>query len=53
VSTIITDLCVFHVDREKGGLTLTELAEGVSVEEVREKTGAMFEVADEITRMEE
>jgi 3-oxoacid CoA-transferase len=53
VSTIITDLCVFQVDRKEGGLTLTELAEGVSVEEVREKTGATFEVAEEIHRMEE
>jgi 3-oxoacid CoA-transferase len=53
VSTIITDLCVFQVDRKEGGLTLTELAEGVSVEEVREKTGAKFEVAQEIKKMEE
>jgi 3-oxoacid CoA-transferase len=53
VSTIITDLCVFQVDRIEGGLTLTELAEGVTVEEVREKTGAKFEVADEMKRMEE
>jgi 3-oxoacid CoA-transferase len=53
VSTIITDLCVFQVDRKEGGLTLTELAEGVSVDEVRQKTGAKFEVAEEIKRMEE
>jgi 3-oxoacid CoA-transferase len=53
VSTIITDLCVFQVDRKEGGLTLTELAEGASVEEVREKTSAKFEVAEEIKRMEE
>jgi 3-oxoacid CoA-transferase len=53
VSTIITDLCVFQVDRKEGGLTLTELADGVGVEEVREKTGAKFEVAEEMKRMEE
>ncbi|KAI1332373.1 succinyl-CoA:3-ketoacid-coenzyme A transferase subunit B [Xylariaceae sp. FL0255] len=45
VSTIITDLAVFQVDRTKGGLTLTEVAEGVSVETVKEKTDAEFAVA--------
>ncbi|KAH7152718.1 hypothetical protein EDB81DRAFT_868046 [Dactylonectria macrodidyma] len=44
VSTIITDLCVFQVNREKATLTLTELAPGVSVEEVRSKTEADFTV---------
>lgn len=52
VSTIITDLCVFEVDRKKGGLTLTELAEGVTVEDVRGKTGAKFEVAKDVKSME-
>ncbi|PTB63492.1 3-oxoacid CoA-transferase [Trichoderma citrinoviride] len=52
VSTIITDLCVFQVDREKGTLTLTELAPGVTVEEVKSKTDAPFDVADVITSME-
>ncbi|CAK7237525.1 hypothetical protein SCUCBS95973_009982 [Sporothrix curviconia] len=49
VSTIITDLCVFEVDRQKGGLTLTELAPGLAVEDIRRQTGASFEVAAEIT----
>ncbi|RYP50887.1 hypothetical protein DL768_003676 [Monosporascus sp. mg162] len=48
VSTIITDLCVFQVDRVKGGLTLTELAEGVDVETVRKNTDADFEVAEDV-----
>ncbi|KAH8819035.1 hypothetical protein F5884DRAFT_892141 [Xylogone sp. PMI_703] len=48
VSTIITDLCVFEVDRINGGLTLTELAEGVDIEEVKAKTDARFAIADEI-----
>ncbi|KAH8762815.1 hypothetical protein BGZ57DRAFT_572257 [Hyaloscypha finlandica] len=52
VSTIITDLCVFEVDRVKGGLTLTELAPGVDVEEVRSKTDAKFAVADDVKSME-
>ncbi|KAL4738100.1 hypothetical protein BDV11DRAFT_216249 [Aspergillus similis] len=52
VSTIITELCVFQVDRQKGELTLTELAPGVDVNEVREKTGAPFHVADKLEVME-
>lgn len=38
-TTIITDLCVFQVDREKGGLTLTELAEGVEIAGGEEEDG--------------
>ncbi|OTA63341.1 succinyl-CoA:3-ketoacid-coenzyme A transferase subunit B [Hypoxylon sp. EC38] len=48
VSTIITDLAVFQVDRVKGGLTLTEVAEGVDVETVKAKTDATFVVADDL-----
>ncbi|KAI1151436.1 succinyl-CoA:3-ketoacid-coenzyme A transferase [Nemania diffusa] len=48
VSTIITDLAVFQVDRVKGGLTLTEVAEGVDVETVRAKTDAEFVVAEDL-----
>ena len=51
VSTIITDLCVFQVDRERGELVLTELADGVDVDEVRRKTDAHFTVADELLTM--
>jgi len=47
-SKIITDLCVFEVDRKRGGLTLTELARGVTVEDVRSKTDATFALADKI-----
>lgn len=52
VSTIITDLCVFEVDRQNGGLTLTELAPGVTVEDIRKNTDASFEVAEPIKTME-
>ncbi|KAK3388737.1 hypothetical protein B0T20DRAFT_426179 [Sordaria brevicollis] len=52
VSTIITDLCVFEVDRKKGTLTLTEIAPGVDVDEVRSKTDADFYVADDLKTME-
>lgn len=52
VSTIITDLCVFQVDREAGVLTLTEIAPEVEVEEIRAKTDAKFVVADDLQVME-
>jgi 3-oxoacid CoA-transferase subunit B len=42
VDMIITDLAVFQVDRTRGGLTLTETAPQLSLEEIREKTGASF-----------
>lgn len=41
VSLIITDLCVFEV-KPGGGLRLLELHPGVSLEDVRAKTGAPF-----------
>lgn len=48
VSMIITDLCVFEVDRKAGKLTLTELMPGTTVDEVKAKTGAEFTVAEGI-----
>jgi 3-oxoacid CoA-transferase subunit B len=42
VDRVITDLCVFDVLPEGAGLELVELAPGVTVEEVREQTGAAF-----------
>jgi 3-oxoacid CoA-transferase subunit B/3-oxoadipate CoA-transferase beta subunit len=44
VDLLITDLGVFEIDRKGGGVTLTELADGVSVEEVKGKTEAAFRV---------
>ncbi|KAF2737232.1 3-oxoacid CoA-transferase [Polyplosphaeria fusca] len=52
VSTIITDMCVFEVDRKNGGLLLTETAPGVGVEDVRAKTDASFRVSDQLKGME-
>ena len=46
VSMIVTDLCVLAVDRPgHDGLTLVDLAPGVTVEELRAKTEAPFGVA--------
>ncbi|KAM0751468.1 succinyl-CoA:3-ketoacid-coenzyme A transferase-like protein [Meredithblackwellia eburnea MCA 4105] len=53
VSRIITNLCVFDVDRSHGVLTLVELADGVTVEEVKAKTEASFVVAENLGRMED
>jgi 3-oxoacid CoA-transferase subunit B len=43
VDLIITDLCVLACDKKAGGLTLVEIAPGVTLDEVRTKTGAAFD----------
>jgi 3-oxoacid CoA-transferase len=50
VDLIITDLGVFEVSAIDG-LTLIEHAEGVSVEEIKEKTGAPFKVSPTLCTM--
>ncbi len=45
VDLVVTDLCVMACDKAKGGLTLLELAPGVTLDEVKAKTGAPFVVA--------
>ncbi len=47
VDMIITDLCVFDV-KPGGGLVLKELNPGVSVDDVRAKTGCAFEVTESL-----
>merc|ERR1712137_693098 len=47
VDRIITELAVFEIDREKG-LILTEIAEGTTLDVVKEKTAAPFEVAAQL-----
>jgi 3-oxoacid CoA-transferase subunit B len=45
VDMVITDLAVFTIDRKAGGgMTLVELAPGVTVDEVKRKTEAKFAV---------
>ena len=45
VDLLITDLAVFEIDRRGGGVKLTELADGVTLDELRACTGASFTVA--------
>ena len=51
VDMIITDLCVIDVDHENG-LTLTELAPGVTVDEVIAATEAQLKVSPDLKTME-
>jgi 3-oxoacid CoA-transferase subunit B len=45
VDLVITDLGVFAIDKKGGsGMTLIELADGVTVEEIKAKTAAEFKV---------
>jgi len=44
VNLIITDLCVFEV-KPGGGLILTELHPGITVDDVRAKTGTPLDVS--------
>ncbi|KAK3809256.1 MAG: succinyl-CoA:3-ketoacid-coenzyme A transferase 1 [Benniella sp.] len=46
VDRIITDLCVFDV--KDGGLVLTELMEGTSVDDVKRGTGASFKISPDL-----
>lgn len=44
VDRIITDLCVFDVDKENSCLILKELMEGVTVEDIKKNTGCDFKI---------
>jgi len=45
VDMVITDLGVFTIDKKgKGGMTLIELADGVTLDEIKAKTGATYKV---------
>jgi 3-oxoacid CoA-transferase subunit B len=46
VDMVITDLGVFTLDRNGGGLTLIELAPDVTLDQIRGKTEASFKVAN-------
>ena len=51
VDLIITEKCVFEVNKEEG-LTLIELAEGVEIPEILNTTGCEFKVNKSSTRIE-
>ena len=52
VDLIITELCVFDCDKKGGsGLTLKELAPGVTLEDVQKATACPFKVAENVTEM--
>jgi len=51
VDMIITELCVFTVDNNSG-LTLTEIADGVTVQDVQAATGCPFNVAPDLKPMQ-
>jgi 3-oxoacid CoA-transferase subunit B len=44
VDMLITDLGVFSIDKENGGVSLIETAPGVGVDEIKAKTEARFDV---------
>ena len=48
VSLIVTDMAVFQVDRLAGELTLTDIAEGVSLDELKAKTACDFKVSSNV-----
>jgi 3-oxoacid CoA-transferase subunit B len=52
VHRLITDLCVLDVIPRGGGLRLIETAPGVSLEEIRTKTGCDFAVAERLAVMD-
>ena len=42
IDLVITDLCVFEIDRKQGAMRLIELAPSVSIDDVKAKTEASF-----------
>jgi 3-oxoacid CoA-transferase subunit B len=48
VDMVVTELGVFSIDRTLGRMALVELAPGVTLEEMREKTEARFSVSETI-----
>jgi 3-oxoacid CoA-transferase len=54
VDRIITDMGVFDVDKIGGiGITLTEIAPGLSIDDVRKSTGCEFKVANPLPLMDD
>lgn len=51
VDTVITEKCVFKIDHAQGGLVLTEIAAGETVESIAKATACDFKVADDVKPM--
>jgi 3-oxoacid CoA-transferase subunit B len=45
VGMVVTELAVFSVDRNGGGVVLLEMAPGVTVDQIRANTEASFSLA--------
>ena len=51
IDLVITDLAVFSIDKTGGtGMTLIEIADGVTLDEIKDKTEASFKVAPDLTK---
>ncbi len=50
VDRIITELAVLDVNKVNGSMTLVEIAEGVSVDEVKAKTGCAIIVSENLKK---
>jgi 3-oxoacid CoA-transferase subunit B len=48
IDMVITDLCVFVMDEQRGRFRVTELAPGVTIDEVKAKTSAEILVAERL-----
>jgi 3-oxoacid CoA-transferase subunit B len=44
IDMVITDLGVFDIDKKNGGMTLKELAPGVTLDEIKSKTQASYKI---------
>ena len=51
VSTLITDFGVFEF--RDGKMVLIEIAEGISLDKVKQNTSAKFEVASDVKKMQQ
>lgn len=51
VGMLITELGVFHLKPNGGGMMLVEIAPGVSLDDVRAATAAEFEVSHDLRQM--
>ena len=51
VDTIITEMGVINVDKDKGELVLVEIADGLTPEDVQARTGATLRISENLIKM--